>query len=92
MRLNEDLSVEAMKQMARLRRSVQSAPKRRFKLSDSEQVLKMVEFADASNDVAVTDSLSGFLEALPESKRQALASSGVLGAVKRSKAKGVTRF
>jgi flagellar hook assembly protein FlgD len=92
MRLNEDLSVEAMKQMARLLRSVQSASKRRFKLSDSEQVLKMVEFADASNDVAVTDSLSGFLEALPESKRQALASSGVLGAVKRSKAKGVTRF
>jgi hypothetical protein len=80
MKLNEGLSVEGMKQMARLRRSVQSEYQKRFKLSDSDEVLKMVEYADSSGCRKVSASLIGFLEALPSDKRKALADRGITAA------------
>lgn len=86
MKLNEDLSMEATKWMAQLRRNLQDDLNKVFKLSENDQVMKMLKYAELSEDDKVTSTLDCFLAELPEDKRAVLSEKGINGTLPPVKA------
>jgi|AntRauTorcE11897_2_1112592.scaffolds.fasta_scaffold09592_4 hypothetical protein len=81
MRLNENLTTEATKAMAQLRRSLQGELNINFKLADNDQVIKMLKYAELSDDMKVEATLDCFLAELPTEKRVVLSEKGINGSL-----------
>lgn len=81
MNITDNLSTEAVRAMAQLRRLLQPEVQATFKLSQNDDVLKMLKCADLSDNDAVTEMLDYFLGALDTDKRRALADQEVTGSL-----------
>jgi hypothetical protein len=78
MSVTSNLSVKAM---AQIRRLLQGEVKRSFKLTDQDDVVAMLKYANISEDRQIMALLDDFLVELPASTRSELAAMGIRGAV-----------
>jgi hypothetical protein len=79
MELLKSLNMESTRTLAKIRRDLQSEISVSFKLSNQDDVLKMLRYANLSEIGDVTACLDVFLMELPEAERSALAVKGITG-------------